>query len=209
MAVHYTVQADVFDIRADNPLSTDAFLLDSNVLYWLTYSRSGIGTLPPLPYQTRDYPSYIQRVRVAKGRLLRCGLSFSEMAHRIEANEREIWQRTHPGPTYNPKEFRHNLPGERAKVGAEIELAWNLAKRLADPMDILIDETSCDAALNRLKVQPLDGYDLFVIEGLLKANVTQIITDDGDFSTVPGLKLFTANQNVINTARTQGKLSRR
>ncbi|MGH8055965.1 MAG: hypothetical protein ACREOH_01820, partial [Candidatus Entotheonellia bacterium] len=92
---------------------------------------------------------------------------------------------------------------------AEIESAWNIAKRLAEPIDILINENSSDAALNRLKVQPLDGYDLFVIEGLIKANILQIITDDGDFATVPDLKLFTANRNAINSARAQGKLSRR
>lgn len=81
---------------------------------------------------------------------------------------------------------------------------------------MLINENASDAALNRLKVQPLDGYDLFVIEGLIKANILlikanilQIITDDGDFATVPDLKLFTANRNVINSARAQGKLSRR
>jgi hypothetical protein len=36
--------------------------------------------------------------------------------------------------------------------------------------------------------------------------VLQIITDNGDFATVPGVQVFTANRNVIQAARTQGQL---
>jgi hypothetical protein len=36
--------------------------------------------------------------------------------------------------------------------------------------------------------------------------VVQVITDDGDFSTVPGIQVFTANRNVIQAARAQGRL---
>lgn len=32
------------------------------------------------------------------------------------------------------------------------------------------------------------------------------ITDDGDFATVPGIQVFTANRNVIIAARSQGKM---
>ena len=39
-----------------------------------------------------------------------------------------------------------------------------------------------------------------------KAGVVQVITDDGDYVTVPGIKVFTANHNVIRAARNQGKL---
>jgi hypothetical protein len=39
MAINYTVQAEVVDISADTPKTEDAFLVDTNVWYWLTYSR--------------------------------------------------------------------------------------------------------------------------------------------------------------------------
>ena len=37
-------------------------------------------------------------------------------------------------------------------------------------------------------------------------NIEKIITDDGDYLTVPDIQVFTANRNVINAARSQGKL---
>ncbi len=39
-----------------------------------------------------------------------------------------------------------------------------------------------------------------------KSGVTQVLTDDGDFCTVPGITLFTANRGVVEAARVQGKL---
>ena len=39
-----------------------------------------------------------------------------------------------------------------------------------------------------------------------KAGVTKIITDDGDYVTVPGIKVFTANGGAIAAAISQGKL---
>jgi hypothetical protein len=52
----------------------------------------------------------------------------------------------------------------------------------------------------------LVDYDLFILETLKKEGITNIITDDGDFATVSGITVFTANRNLINTAQLQGKL---
>jgi len=76
-------------------------------------------------------------------------------------------------------------------------------------LDIQIDELVTNAALSRLSSQPLDGYDLFILETISRAGVVKIITDDGDFVTVPGIQVFTANKNVIDTARNQRKLLQR
>jgi len=84
-----------------------------------------------------------------------------------------------------------------------------MAKLLAGPLNLLLDETICDAALTGLNSHPVDGYDIFIIEELLKAKILQVITDDGDFSVVTGLRVFTANRAVIRAAQTQGKICRR
>jgi hypothetical protein len=36
--------------------------------------------------------------------------------------------------------------------------------------------------------------------------INKIITDDGDYVTVPGIEVFTANRGAINVATNQGKL---
>jgi len=201
MAVHYSIQVEVVSIKSDVPKPTDAFFIDTNVWYWMVYSRAGQADQPPKPYQIRDYPSYIGKARTACAKLYRCGFSLAELAHLIEKAEREIFVRTY-GPI-RTKEF--HAP-ERARVVAEVQNTWGRIKMIATPVEALIDEATTNAALTRFHTQPVDGYDLFILEAIAKAGIVQVITDDGDFATVPSIQVFTSNQNVIQAAQNQGKL---
>lgn len=56
------IEADVIDITMDTPISTDLFLVDTNVWVWLTYPPA---TLPGFAetYQVDAYPDYIDRAQ--------------------------------------------------------------------------------------------------------------------------------------------------
>jgi hypothetical protein len=209
MPINYAVQAEVVDIRSDNPQPTDAFLVDTNVWFWITYARASSAPTPPRATQLANYPGYVGKCLAARSRLYRCGLSLSELAHLIEKTEREIHGAS-SGAQLGTKEFRHNHPTERASVVAEVQSVWSQVKALASAaLDVTVDDATTDVALARFQSQLLDGYDLFIVEALSKAGFTQVLTDDGDFSSVPGIQVFTANTNVISAANAQGKLLRR
>ncbi|HHT9159848.1 MAG TPA: PIN domain-containing protein [Candidatus Brocadiaceae bacterium] len=203
MAINYTIQADVVDIRQDIPKPDNIFLVDTNVWYWLTYTRA------PKNYQTKDYPSYINKALSAKSQLHKCGLSLAELAHLIERTELEIFSKASGFDKNKKKEFRHNHPKERTNAVSEIQAAWGLVETMSQTIDIQINKHTTDDALSRLSTQILDGYDLFILESIMKAGVVKIITDDGDFSTVPNILVFTSNVNVIQAAKVQGKLLKR
>jgi len=206
MAINYNVQADVIDIQRDQPRDTDTFLVDSNVWYWVAYPRSNQSSRPPAQYQMSNYPAYVNAALNTRARLLRCGLSLAELSHLIEKTEREIFSRGVGGIQPNEtKVFRHNYPTRRASVVGEVEAAWASIKSLAEPMTATIDEPTTDAALTRFKTQLVDGYDLFILEAMAANGVVQVITDDGDFVTVPGIQVFTSNRHVIQAATTQGR----
>ncbi|MEH2462722.1 hypothetical protein [Nostoc sp.] len=198
MPVNYTVQAEVVDIRSDAPKNDDIFLVDTNAWYWYTYTNASISSRP---YQITEYPSYIAKAISANSLLLYCGLSLAELAHNIEQTEREIFS-----STLKSKEYRHNFPTERAKVVAEVQTAWSQVISSSVCTDVLVSEETSNAALNRFQTQLLDGYDLLILEAMDKAGVTQIITDDGDYVTVAGIKVFTANSGAIAAAKSKGKL---
>lgn len=198
MAVNYIVQAEVVDIRSDHPKKDDIFLVDTNVWYWLTYSNASISAKY---YQITDYPTYIAKSLAAQSLLLYCGLSLSELAHNIEQAEKNIFSLA-----LKLKEYRHNYPARRANVVAEIQAAWSQVTSIAVSTDITVDEATTNTALTRFSTQPLDGYDLLILEAMDKAGIVQVITDDGDYVTVPGIRVFTANQNVITAAINQSKL---
>jgi len=198
MAVQYAVKAEVVNIQFDTPQKDDIFLVDTNVWYWLTYTQASTSARS---YQSNDYSAYLRKIISAKGLLLYCGLSLAELAHNIEKAERAIFS-----TTLNTKEYRHNEPTERANVVAEVLAAWGQVTSIAVSTDVTIDEITTNASLTRFQTQLLDGYDLLFLEAMDKAGVVQVITDDGDYVTVPGIKVFTANRNVITAARNQGKL---
>ena len=202
MSVNYIVESEVIDIRTDQPGPDDIFLVDTNVWYWLTYSRASIAPSPPRNHQTTHYPSYIAQAISAGSKLLWSGLSLSELAHIIEKTEREIFSQT-----IKSKVFRHNHVNERANVINEIESVWQQVKSMALPLEnFSIDNQSTDDALKRLSLSKLDGYDAFIINSLLSQGMVKVITDDGDYTSVPGLQVYTANNNVIRSSTAQGKV---
>lgn len=200
MAINYTIQADVIDIRQDTPKTEDAFLVDTNVWYWVTYTKA---SQTAQPYQIKDYPTYISRALSSKSQLFKCGLSLAELSHRIEKTEHEFFSYTR---TLTLKEYRHNYPQERATVVQEVQAAWGQVKSMANAVDITVNKDSTDRVLTRMASEPLDGYDLLILEAISQAGIVNVITDDGDYAMVPGIQLFTANHNVIEAARNQGRL---
>ena len=207
MSVNYVITADVIDIRTDSPKPEDVFLVDSNVWYWMTYTRASLVMETWTLSRVRDYPSFVNKAITTSAKLYRCSLSFSELAHIIEKAEREIFKKT-SGPI-GTKEYRHNHPQERSNVVSEVQAAWGQVKTMASPLDITIDEAITNAAISRFGKELVDGYDLFFLETMSNEKVIQIITDDGGFATVSGIKVFTANKNVITAAEQQGKLIKR
>lgn len=200
MAINYVIQAEVIDIQRDSPQNTDVFLIDSNVWYWMTYSNAGQSAIP---YQLSVYPAYVNQALSSGAHLFWSGLSLAELSHLIERTERQIYERINgPIPT---KEYRHNLAAEHKRIVSEIQASWGLVKSLASPLPLSIDEAATNAVFSRLQTQHVDGYDLFILETMSRHGVIQIITDDGDFSTIPGIQVFTSNRQVLNLARIQGK----
>lgn len=199
------VRAQIVDIRADTPKDSDVFLVDTNAWYWLFYSRASQAPNGPQAYQLADYPTFL-KTAIGAGAALHCyGLTFAELAHNIEKTEREIYE----AQTVNPistKAFRHDYQNQRRKVVTQITDTWTDVLSVSTMLDLDMDSTFMQSALTLFPSVGLDGYDLFMAEAALKAGVTQIVTDDGDYATVAGLTILTANHRVIKAAQIAGKL---
>lgn len=204
MAINYSIHADVIDINSDIPKKKDKLLVDSNIWFWLTYSQASHGVeswrLPLISI----YPGYVNKALAAGSKLFYCGLSLAELAHLIEKTEHAIFN-----ATLKPKEFRHNFPQERTDVVTEVQASWSQVKSLAKSLTFKVDQKASDTALLRFQQAPVDGYDLFLLEAMFKQKMLSILTDDGDFATVPGIQVFTANRNVLAAASSQGRLKAR
>ncbi|OQW96729.1 MAG: hypothetical protein BWK74_07855 [Desulfobacteraceae bacterium A6] len=204
MTINYNVKAQVVDIKADIPRVEDLFLVDTNVWFWMTYPTAGQSAQH---YQMNTYPNYVSDALGIGAKIYGTGLSLAELAHRIETTEHSIYESC--VGAIDLKEYRHNLHSERSRIVSVIETSWAQVKSMSESLDVEVDNSTTTAALNRFKSEKVDGYDLFILESMRNNDVVQVITDDGDFATVPSIQIFTANRNVITAARHQGKLLKR
>lgn len=202
------VRAQIVDIRADTPKDSDVFLVDTNAWYWLFYSRASQTPNGPQTYQLADYPAFLKAAIGAQATLHCYGLTFAELAHNIEKAEREIYA-DRAGKKIGTKEFRYDYQNERRKGVSLISDTWANVLSVSAMLDLDMDNEFMRSALSLFPSVALDGYDLFMAEAALKVGVTQIVTDDGDYATVQGLTIFTANQRVIQAAQAAGKLVKR
>ncbi|WP_295454678.1 PIN domain-containing protein [uncultured Thiodictyon sp.] len=201
-----TVRARVVDLRTDAPKNSDVFLVDTNAWYWLFYPRAsqtpGGG---PEPYQLGHYPAFLKSA-ISAGATLHCyGLAFAELAHNIEKAEREIYA-DQAGREIGPKAFRHDYPSQRRKLVSLISDTWADVQSVSTLLPLSMDNDFMRSALALFPAVGLDGYDLFMADAALRAGISQIVTDDGDFASVHGITVFTANQRVIRDAQASGKL---
>ncbi|MCZ2098883.1 MAG: hypothetical protein LC121_22005, partial [Anaerolineae bacterium] len=154
---------------------------------------------------------YLKGALAVKAKLYKCTLSFSELAHSIERSELEIYRGVLTNQNLKLKDYRHNYPLERQNVVAEIVNTWTIADSMTEGVSITInvDDKAVSTAISRIATLELDGYDLFMLGAVRSTGITQVITDDIDFGQVPGIQVFTANELLIRTAKTQKRLIRR
>jgi hypothetical protein len=197
------IQADIIDIKTDTPQQSDIFFVDTNIWFWQTYTNAAFTAKR---YQITDYPNYINKTRQNGATLTYSGLTLAELAHIIEKTEYDIYVKSNGYLHF--KKYRHDYPTERANVVAEVQFTWRRIKKIAIPIDLTVDDATTDAAINRFTTQAVDGYDLLMLEAISKAGAgtVKIITDDMDYSVVPGIQVFTSNKYVIQDAAIQKKL---
>lgn len=146
--------------------------------------------------------------REARSEFMHSGITLAELADQIEQTELEIWNSVNHNEM-KLKPFRHGLPDTRANVVAEIVVAWDQVAAWSKSLPCLVDEAVTRASLGRIELFCLDGHDALLVETIRQAGIRQIITDDGDFVTVPHLQVFTANRGALRAAADQGKLMKR
>ncbi len=208
MSIQYAVNAEIFDIGQTLPIDSDNFLIDSNIWFWMTYSKSSYGNINFRQNIMNQYANYVGKVISCNAKICCSGLSLSELSHIIEKTELNIHNSCNP-PVIKTKEFRHNYPLKRSQVVKEIQTAWSQVTNIANSLSVNIDISTSTNALNRLQTEKIDGYDVFILESMKGHNVVQVITDDGDFATVSGIQVFTANRNVLQAAKSQNMLKTR
>jgi predicted nucleic acid-binding protein len=94
-------------------------------------------------------------------------------------------------------------------VIAEVESSWEQVMQVAELIEMRLDKPTTTRLLDSLRQCRMDGYDALLLDVMTRRGVFSIITDDGDFATVPDITIFTANAHILSIARREGRLKQR
>ncbi|MFN7209707.1 MAG: PIN domain-containing protein [Aggregatilineales bacterium] len=197
------LRATIIDIRADAPRPSDVFLVDTNVLYWMCYSRAR-NPASARRQRADAYSDYIKKARQAQSTLQLCVASLAELAHAIERDECEIYNQG-LGASLSLKTYRRQ---KRDDVVEQVRSAWQLAESITNGR-VLPAAPVVSKLYDTLASAAVDGYDLLIYHAALSAGIRQILTDDADYGEFADVQIFTANDSLIDLARAQNKLLRR
>lgn len=166
-------------------------LLDTNVLYWLTYANSRIfpRMLKPQDYQLEEYPKIFQKLLENGNELFFSNYSVSELASIIARVEASL---SGKGKEYERKKWLREEKG-REIVLNELSIAVETIESWAQPLASHPPPSTADY-LKRYAQVHLDGYDINIENELSKNKLNYVLTDDIDFTSVDSLKIITANK---------------
>ncbi len=213
------VRATVVDLAAPASPLADSYLVDTNFLFFCYYQRhSQLEDLGrgPSAYQTTAYPAYEERARVAGGRIGVTRGILVQFLHRIEGAElailhatldpeavdREVWR-----PTKVIREMGHRearLDQVREKVLAQLAVVSANFTLLPDPPWTIPFAERLQEEWGRALI---DATDAAFIADAWAWGILNIISDDAELSTVPDIRLYTANRTATQAARRAGRLA--
>ncbi|PTO78443.1 hypothetical protein [Vibrio splendidus] len=166
-------------------------LIDTNVLYWLTYASSRVfpRTLKPRDYQLSEYPSLFEQLINNENKLYYSRYSISELTSIIARVEASLDGK---GQEFQRKSWLKNDNG-RDIVVKELEAVIEAIESWADVLQCF---PALDAKnyLERYSQVYLDGYDIYIEDEITNNKIGYILTDDIDFTSVPNLNVITANR---------------
>lgn len=181
--------------------STAKLFVDTNVWKCLTYSKATLGYAA----KAKAYADFVGSCVAARVDLFSSILSYSELASIIERTECDIYNAAH-GERILIKKFREGIVA-RQEVVEELAVAWGQVEALSTLLPITLDSAMLEGAKRNFSNYPLDGYDVFFVEQMKAAGISAIVTDDLDYIYVPGLHVYTCNNDSIGRAKLYKRLA--
>lgn len=195
----------LFNIKEASCNVPSEIVLDTNILIWAYYPRISLSSIigkGPLEYQLKYYPEYLEKLFKANSKLYVHELSIFEFIGMIERNEFEMIYCTKKGvktlgKDYSPNSLRLNYAQEHGQIMLEIEV---YLKQIIENFRI----KGCRKSLKYLATIMKNWYktymdveDSVIISDSRQFGVNSFLTDDSNFCTQKGIKIYTANDNVI------------
>ncbi len=185
---------DIRTIDVQNINKEQIFALDTNILYWIHYSKASAPNLRARAYQVSEYSNFIEKLLENGNRLVTTVLNISELAHVVENSEFRLYNALN-GIKLKKKEFR-NLSEKRHDYQNEMKtIMLQLRETYKEQIQVIkIDEEIISEFVNQIGENSCDIFDYVIIERLKEKKITNFVSDDKDFIKIDGINLYTTSE---------------
>ena len=189
---------DLNDLDISKINNETVFYVDTNIWYWLTYADAEMAQYQG-SYASKIYDIYSNELTM----LASSKLTFTEVANLVERqhmNDNRI-------SSHRKKNFRQDAVRRNAVVD-DIELSIHQIEKMTSKSTFVEDLNSIPAQeyVDILRKTVLDPTDALMSSFITNNDVVHIITDDIDFYSVSGLKIYTYNKKMLKQASADGNL---
>lgn len=190
---------DINDLDIKNIDKTEKFALDTNILYWTHYSNASNPNLKVLPYQVTQYPNFIEELLENGNTLVTTVLNITELIHIVENSERKIYNAVN-NLKIKKKEYRA-ICTERKKYQNEVKTILSQLKETYGEQIRVIDisEEKINEFVSQMHEGHCDVFDYIILNKLKEEGITNLISDDKDFTEESGIVLYTTYASVLQT----------
>lgn len=167
-------------------------LIDTNVIYWLTYANARVfpKALKPQSYQLSEYPLLFEKGLKENNNFFYSNYSAPELCNilvRVEASLDGV---------ENKREHKKWLRKKgRELVTKELDIILNTLESWAKPLNGSIPLSSRDYHKKYSEVY-LDGYDIYIENDITNNKIDYILTDDIDYTSLDCVNVITANKGA-------------
>ena len=188
------------DLTTYTPINNRrGFFLDTNVLYWFSYPRCGIQTVPRITHQATPYYDFIDRLVANGNPLFTSVYNITEMLHVIEKNEFDLYKVGHPEADWSIKDFRR-IPSERSQLKKNLSTALSNVLNICTILSFNFTYDILDEFTKGLESHHCDIFDYAILKNCIQEDKINVISDDSDFSTMEQICFYTANATALSKA---------
>lgn len=189
--------AQIYEIEKQDIKDIDSsrvFALDTNILYWIHYSKASDPSLKAHPYQVVKYPNFVEKLIENGNELVTTSVNLTELVNVIENSEYKIYKAVNKAQL-NKKDFR-KIASERTKYKNEIEkVLMEINSSYSDKIKCIeLDENRLAQFSDNIDKNSCDVFDYIVIEYLRTLGINDFITDDRDFHSVENINVYFADE---------------
>ena len=186
------------DIRTYIPMdNTTRFCLDTNVLYWYTYPRymeqEHAGTM----HRAQYYYDFVDRLVANGNPLFTTRYNITELINIIEKHEYDIFCALNRDADYSKKDFRR-MEDQREGLKRVLKTTLSNVNNICNTLDFSFNKEIMDNYIDTLTEHRCDVFDFAILSYCKENNFLNIITDDNDFTSIDGIKIYTANEVSLN-----------